>query len=203
MEEFYTTLKDINDSISEGQKWTKTGNVYKSSDSTLKQYFLDFTAPCFLNIDKTNKNVFDLDYVTIEKSGSSVLLKLYVNSTNNGFIKDKSTLLSTATITAENHYTLPGSFNGWDQKNTIFHVRDAKDGCARVSVELKAGTEYTFKIKQGDSWYSNSAPIPGECLDWEFKTSVNDDAKITVSEDGTYLFTLNTADGVKLSISKI
>ena len=99
MEKYYTTLEDIKNAVGSAT-WTKSGSVYSSTDATLIQYFLDFTAPCFLNHNDTNANYLRLEKVTIEESGSSLVLKLHVNSGDSGkLVGENNTVLSVATIT--------------------------------------------------------------------------------------------------------
>ena len=99
MEDYYTTLKDIKEAVG-AAAWTKDGTVYTSTDATLIKYFLDFTAPCFLNHDDTNANYLGLEKVTVEESGESLLLKLHVKSGDSGkLVGENNTVLSVATIT--------------------------------------------------------------------------------------------------------
>ena len=99
MEKYYTTLEDIKDAVGSAT-WTKSGSVYSSTDATLIQYFLDFTAPCFLNHNDSNANYLGLEKVTIEESGSSLVLKLHVKSGDSGkLVGENNTVLSVATIT--------------------------------------------------------------------------------------------------------
>ena len=195
MEDYYTTLKDI--IISEDQNWEVKDSVYSSKDKTLIQKFLDFTAPCFLNTaDKNVSNIFSLDHVEIEESNRKLLLRLYVQSDSEGFIKDGTTLLSTATITSLTPTALPGTFNGWDTGKDIFHQTDVQ-GKIYAQVTLTAG-EQKFKVLYNNEWVGKSQiTVSGITA-----TNDTDDNIVFKAEAATYLFEYN-ASNKKLNVTKI
>lgn len=195
-EAYYTTLKDI--TITEAQGWTVSNNVYTSKDATLIKQFLAFTAPCFLNITESNANVFTLSHVTMEKSGSNLVMKLYVAEDTKGFIKDKTTLLSTATISLPQSHRIAASFNGWGSSTDYFKQTDV-EGFLFLELELAKGNhEFQYLIGGGD-WRGNSGTITDETNGfWEFKNSVN--CKLNVA-GGTYIFKLDV-NASKIEIIK-
>ena len=95
MTTYFTTLKDIKDNTAE---WTKTGNVYSTTDPAVIQMFLDFTAPCFLNSNDESSNYFSLDHVEVEQKGETLELRL-VTTGDQGKLTDANDVLSVATIT--------------------------------------------------------------------------------------------------------
>ena len=201
MEGFYTTLKDIKPT--ESQAWTKSGNIYKSSDASLKKAFQAFTAPCFVGFDDV-PNYITFDHVEVEETEDGLELRLYTVSGDSGKLNSSSTnnLFSKAVISHHSVY-LPGNFNGdseWTEKR-MFTITNAGYS---YTMELDVG-EYEFKVRINDGeWLGNSGNVNGDegCLDWEFKSSVSDNCKITVKTAGTYKFTFNDSNK-KLSIQKI
>ena len=85
MEEFYVTLKDI---IEYEYIWVFDNGVYTTTDSTMLKYFLDFTAPCLYE-SIFDSNILTYEQATIEvKNNGDLSLKLWVSSTNYGYIID-------------------------------------------------------------------------------------------------------------------
>lgn len=102
MEQHYTTMYDIKDLDVE---WTYENGVYTSTDEKAKKAFLDFTAPCFLNFSKENSNLFNFTKVTVELTEEGLVLSLWVDSENYGFVEGglaaQDNILSQAIITLE------------------------------------------------------------------------------------------------------
>ena len=96
MEDYYTTLFDL---MNSNAVWSKIGNVYETNDEQIIKYFLDFTAPCFLNFTEENVNYFIFDKVTVETIGDQLILKLYVSNLNSGALSVNDLVLSQAVIT--------------------------------------------------------------------------------------------------------
>lgn len=188
METWYTTLNDIK--VTKDQNWTVDANgVYKSSDASLIKQFLDFTAPCFYNFDETNTYVFTLSHVTMQEVNGELVMKLYVSEDTKGFIKDNSTLLSTATISKSNTHTLAGEFNGWNVNGHFFRVTDVAN-TLYCEMDLTAAS-YKFKYLANGEWYGNNGTINDttEGIYWEFKTAEGD-CTLTAA-GGRYVFRLN------------
>ena len=97
MEDYYTTLKDIMQSTN--VKWTYSNGVWACTDDSVIEKFLAFTAPCFLGLNESNANYFSLTGVSIQESGSSLVLKLLTNGDSGKFVEGANNVLSVATIT--------------------------------------------------------------------------------------------------------
>lgn len=88
---------------------------------------------------------------------------------------------------------LPGSFNGWDQKDAFVKTNDAN--VVTRTMELAAGT-YTFKVMEDSTWLGNSGVINDTTATsstggWEMTTGAGDcTLKAT---GGTYTFNFNTS----------
>ena len=98
MEDHYTTLLDI---ISDTKyKWTKTGKVWSCTDNTVRQHFLDFTAPCFLGLDAEHAAYYTLSHVEVEQTNDGLELRLVCGSVDSGkFEANSNNVLSQAVIT--------------------------------------------------------------------------------------------------------
>ena len=182
MEGFYTTLKDIKPTVN--QTWTKSGNIYKSSDEALKKAFKAFTAPCFVGFEDV-PNYITFDHVEIEEKNNTLELRLYTVAGDTGKLSSGSTLFSKAVI-SNALWTLPGSFNEWNQEH-YFNMTDI----GAVSTETLSATTYTFKVKYLDSWYSGAA-ITNTCKDVAFSTSTSADCSLKIETAGKYRFIFNT-----------
>ncbi|MGN1126992.1 MAG: InlB B-repeat-containing protein, partial [Ruminococcus sp.] len=69
------------------------------------------------------------------------------------------------------------------------------------SVELAKNTTYEFKLHDGSNWYGNTGTMTSDnCTGWTFSSSVGNNAKITTTNAGTYVFTLDTSTK-KLSVT--
>lgn len=77
MEAYYVTLNDIKTSIG----WTKSGNVYTSTDATTLDQFRQFVAPMWLSSKETS-NYVTFTKATIEQTNAGLVMKLYVGSTD-------------------------------------------------------------------------------------------------------------------------
>ena len=101
MENYYITLKDM--VATDAQGWVLTDNVYSSDDLNVIDYFRQFTAPCFLEINENTKNYFIFTKATIEEVNGKLLLSLYISSLNEGSVstpvEDGHCLFSQAIIT--------------------------------------------------------------------------------------------------------
>ena len=83
MEAYYTTLFDLKENTT--ATWKLDGNGYATSDATMLQFFLDFTAPCLYNTVATS-NYFVFDKATVEEVNGTLVLKLWVSGSNYGAI---------------------------------------------------------------------------------------------------------------------
>lgn len=103
MEAYYTTLFDLKENTT--ATWKLDGNGYATSDATMLQFFLDFTAPCFLNFSNpTSKekceNYFTFKKAKVEEVDGTLVLELHVSSLNSGHVNvvEGEYILSTAVI---------------------------------------------------------------------------------------------------------
>ena len=97
MTTYFTTLKNIKDNTAE---WTKTENVYSTTDQAVIKMFLDFTAPCFLGLDENNLNYWSMTSVQVEETANGLELRL-ITSGDEGKLTDAKGVLSVATITTK------------------------------------------------------------------------------------------------------
>ena len=99
MEQHYTTLADISAASTTAVKWTKTGNVWECTEQDVIKMFLDFTAPCFLNLNDAHiKNYFDLTSVQVELVGTTLELRLLAAG-DSAKLVNNTNVLSVAEIT--------------------------------------------------------------------------------------------------------
>ena len=95
-------------------------------------------------------------------------------------------------------YYLVGQMNGWNQIKDEF--MKAEGTAIEVSLELTAGT-YEFKIKTGDTWYTNQdANITRTNKTETISNTSGNNAKFTADIDGVYTFTYTT-DQKKLTVT--
>ena len=191
-EDHYVTLNDIN--ITEAQNWEVKDGVYTSKDADLIEQFLAFTAPCFLNVTEANKNVFTLSHVTIQEINNELVMKLYVGDDTKGFTGNGTNLLSTATITKSDSYTLAGTFNGWSTNKTYFKATDVA-GYLYLELDFEAGN-HEFKYVEKGNWRSlASGKISDTTLGtgWEFKNDGSLPNTVLEAKGGHYVFKLKTS----------
>lgn len=89
---------------------------------------------------------------------------------------------------AEEKWSLYGNFTGKWLDNYFQN--------GKVELHLEAGKTYEFKIRKQvgatDTGYGNSGTMTSaNCTKWDFGSDNNDNAKITTTNAGTYIFTLN------------
>ena len=95
-------------------------------------------------------------------------------------------------------YYLVGQMNEWNQLKDEFMKTEGT--AIEVSLELTAGT-YEFKIKTGDTWYTNAtAEITRANNTKTINSTSGDNAKFTADIDGVYTFTYTT-DQKKLTVT--
>ena len=87
--------------------------------------------------------------------------------------------------------TLPGSFNGWNEKAWI--MTRSEDGIYTYEVELDADS-YSFKIMEDGNWFGNTGTITDhtEGVEWIFDGSSGD---CTLNASGgtyTFIYNINT-----------
>ena len=98
MEDYYTTLFDIKNFV--GSKWSKSNNIYSSTNEDVITQFLDFTAPCFLGLDDTMSHYFSLSHVEVEDKETHLELRLVAKNVDSSkFIENSNNVLSVAKIT--------------------------------------------------------------------------------------------------------
>lgn len=186
MEDFYTTMEDISTS---NATWTKDDNgVFKTSDSTLIQYFLDFTAPCFYGIDETKKNYFTLSHVEVEKVTEGLELRLVCATVDSSKFDDGSnSVLSKALVkTATNVVTLT-------------KVEDAKLAENNTPVYLE-GTVVNY-YSSGNNSFILKDEWNNEIIVYSPNSAVALNDKVVVDgKKTTYSGNIQVASGSKVSI---
>lgn len=140
----------------------------------------------------------------IPKAYSKIILRdSGSNQTGNNVTLEDGALYNTTGTTKTSNYTpvAPKYYLGY-KKNGDQQV-EFVNGSA--SINLDANTTYEFWIKyttsSGDTYYKNNGTMKrSDCTNWTFATDANN-AHITADVAGTYVFTLNTSNGVKVSAS--
>lgn len=102
----------------------------------------------------------------------------------------KSAITLYAQWQAEEKWYVSGNFPNHDW-GTYYQFKDGK-----VAISLPAGKTYEFKVVKvvgtEETWYGNSGTMTSaNCTNWNFGSDNNDNAKITTTVAGTYIFTLN------------
>ncbi len=101
---------------------------------------------------------------------------------------------STITATFSPQWQLRGTFNDW---GTTHPLTSFSGNIATVTVDLQAMTEYTFKFVNvsgsSEQWYGNTGAIITDISNWEFSTSIRDDARLYTGPAGTYTFKFNVS----------
>ncbi|MBQ2824915.1 MAG: InlB B-repeat-containing protein, partial [Clostridia bacterium] len=87
-------------------------------------------------------------------------------------------------------FSLVGTFNDWDTDANVMVAKDS--AVATTSMILDAG-EYTFKINNGDLWFSNKGTISDTTGDsgWTFSPAVSEKCTL-IATGGKYTFNFNT-----------
>ena len=113
MEDYYVTLDDFvkgehqsvhsnNNKLNLKENWTKEGNAYTSTSEDVFDAFRLFTAPLWIGKTTENANYIPFTKATVEKVNNTLVMSLYVDSTEyskeGGKITDASGLFSQATI---------------------------------------------------------------------------------------------------------
>ena len=130
MENYYVTMKDFKEHNHEG-KWSVVDGVYTTTDATLVDYFRLFTAPCILDTSGAASNYLRFTKATVEESGTSLLMKLYVDGTDaEGKLTTTGGLFSQATLTNDNKYIV-------------------------VDTTLKEVVNIPYAVNDNDSMYKN------------------------------------------------
>ena len=101
---------------------------------------------------------------------------------------------STITATFSPQWQLRGTFNNW---GTTHPLTSFSGNIATVTVDLQAMTEYTFKFVNvsgsSEQWYGNTGAIITDISNWEFSTSIGDNARLYTGPAGTYTFKFNVS----------
>ena len=103
MENYYVTMHDFKEA-SYVDKWVETDGIFSTTDSAIIDYFRQFTAPCILD---TNDAAHYLQFTkaTVEEVGASLVMSLYVDSTDTeGKLTNEDGLFSKAILTNDNKY---------------------------------------------------------------------------------------------------
>ena len=88
---------------------------------------------------------------------------------------------------------LVGSFNDWSTTANEFKLDAEGSQTGYVSLELEAETDYEFKVVQNGTWTSYETIITDTVADLVFRSSVHDNAKITTTIAGTYVFAFDVS----------
>ena len=83
---------------------------------------------------------------------------------------------------------LVGEFNGWSTVANEFKLKSEGDSTGYVTLSLEANKTYQFKVVRQGAWTSNTTPITGTVEELVFSSSVNDNATITTTYAGDYVF---------------
>ena len=83
---------------------------------------------------------------------------------------------------------LVGSFNSWSTVANEFLLNAEGDTTGYVTLTLDANTTYEFKVVRQGAWTSNTTPITGDVEELVFSSSTNDNATITTTSAGEYVF---------------
>ena len=101
---------------------------------------------------------------------------------------------STITATFSPQWQLRGTFNNWGATHPLTSF---SGNIATVTVDLQAMTEYTFKFVNvsgsSEQWYGNTGAIITDISNWEFSTSIGDNARLYTGPAGTYTFKFNVS----------
>ena len=98
MEEYYTTLTDIKDSVASAEWELKEDGSYVSKDATMIKLFLDFTAPCFYGLENSEfAYYFSLSGVSVKDNKGVLELRLLTTG-DDGKITSPDKALSLAKI---------------------------------------------------------------------------------------------------------
>ena len=96
MEESYTTLYDFKDE--KEVNWEMVNGTYVSYDDKAIQMFKDFCAPCFVGIDLNQYHWLIFSHVSVEEIANSLRMKLYVTTTQRGYLNNNNTVFAEALI---------------------------------------------------------------------------------------------------------
>ena len=95
---------------------------------------------------------------------------------------------------------LVGSFNEWSTVADEFKL-DAEDSrTGYVTLTLAAETKYEFKVVREGAWTSCATPITGSVEGLTFSSSVSDNATLTTTVAGDYVFSFGL-DNSQLSVT--
>ena len=83
---------------------------------------------------------------------------------------------------------LVGSFNDWDTTADEFKLNAEGENTAYVTLTLEAETKYEFKVVRQGAWTSCATPITGSVEGLTFSSSVSDNATLTTTVAGDYVF---------------
>ena len=83
---------------------------------------------------------------------------------------------------------LVGSFNGWSTVADEFKLNAEGEKTGYVTLTLEANTKYEFKVVREGTWTSCTTPITGSVEGLTFSSSNSDNATITTTEAGEYVF---------------
>ncbi len=83
---------------------------------------------------------------------------------------------------------LVGEFNGWSTISDEFKLKNAGDSTAYCTLTLEANKTYQFKVVREGTWTSCTTPITGDVSGLTFSKSNNDNATITTTYAGEYVF---------------
>ncbi len=159
-------------------------------------------------------NGFDVYSITVNVDYESIIF----NNNNNGkqtdnltFMADQYYDLKTGTWYASlddvpaidplstDRYIL-GDFNEWNTLSHEFKLNAEGEKVGYISIDLKANTTYEFKVIREGAWTSYKGTITGNAEGLQFSSSVSDNAKLTTTVAGKYVFAFGLNDS-KLSVT--
>ena len=207
MENWYTTLTDI--VAKEEHNWEETATgVYKSTSEEVKNWFKDFTAPCYVGFNTGTRNYITFSHAEIQEVSGKLELRLYADGTNDGLILNSDndektpTLFSKATISLPNsNVVIAGSFNNW---NANYHLMPTdKSGVYHTEMTLEAGT-FEMKVIKNGAWHGNQGTYTVFGDAWDFWGDNDNNCKLTITEKGKYSFEIDiNGTYPKLKINKV
>lgn len=169
MEDYYTTLLDIKDNNK--VLWTKENKIFKSTDSNIIQQFLDFTAPCFLGLDETHKNYFQLSHVEVEDKIDYLELRLVAKEVDTSkFIAYSNNVLSIAKISKDWPKNNESEDNTPTTKEVKFEFGENgtpshSDGSDLKTSDTYTADGYTLEFSSVSKVYKNARDAKGNsCL---------------------------------------
>ncbi len=170
-----------------GYPMTKTGEKVNGFDVYSAEIEADYTGVIFNNNDKGSQTS---DLIPQENQYYDVKSGAWYNS-----LSDVPEVEAFST----DRY-LAGEFNGWSTVANEFKLRAEGDRIGYITMELAANKTYQFKVVREGTWTSNHTPITGDVSGLVFSKSNSNNATITTTYAGEYVFAFGL-DNSQLSVT--